>query len=76
MTYELSAITATVLGGTNLFGGRATIIGTIVGALIIGVLQNGLNLLAVSSFYQQISLGAVLVFAVWLDRLNQKRATR
>jgi ribose/xylose/arabinose/galactoside ABC-type transport system permease subunit len=72
-SYELTAITATVLGGTNLFGGRATIIGTLIGALIMGVLQNGLNLLAVSSFYQEISIGAVLVLAVWLDQVNRAR---
>ena len=57
LNYELTAITATILGGTNLFGGRATIIGTLIGALIMGVLQNGLNLLAVSSFYQQMAIG-------------------
>ena len=72
-TYELTAITATMLGGTNLFGGRATIIGTLIGALIMGVLQNGLNLLAVSSFYQQMAIGTVLVLAVWLDQLNRAR---
>lgn len=72
-SYELTAITATVLGGTNLFGGRATIVGTLIGALIMGVLQNGLNLLAVSSFYQEISIGAVLVLAVWLDQVNRTR---
>lgn len=75
-SYELTAITATVLGGTNLFGGRATIFGTLVGALIMGVLQNGLNLMAVSSFYQQILIGVVLVLAVWLDQINQRRARR
>jgi ribose/xylose/arabinose/galactoside ABC-type transport system permease subunit len=76
VSYELTAITATVLGGTNLFGGRATIFGTLVGALIMGVLQNGLNLMAVSSFYQQILIGVVLVLAVWLDQVNQGRAKR
>ncbi len=74
--YELTAITATILGGTNLFGGRATIIGTLIGALIMGVLQNGLNLLAVSTFYQQIAIGSVLVLAVWLDQVNRARGQR
>ena len=74
--YELTAITATILGGTNLFGGRATIIGTLIGALIMGVLQNGLNLLAVSSFYQQMAIGTVLVLAVWLDQVNRARSQR
>ncbi len=73
ISYELTAITAAILGGTNLFGGRATIVGTLIGALIMGVLQNGLNLLAVSSFYQQMAIGAVLVLAVWLDRINRAR---
>jgi len=76
LNYELTAITAAILGGTNLFGGRASIIGTLIGALIMGVLQNGLNLLAVSSFYQQMAIGAVLVLAVWLDRINRSRSQR
>ena len=76
LNYELTAITATILGGTNLFGGRATIVGTLIGALIMGVLQNGLNLLAVSSFYQQMAIGSVLVLAVWLDQLNRSRRMR
>jgi len=76
LNYELTAITATILGGTNLFGGRATIIGTLIGALIMGVLQNGLNLLAVSSFYQQMAIGSVLILAVWLDQLNRRRRMR
>jgi len=76
LNYELTAITATILGGTNLFGGRATIVGTLIGALIMGVLQNGLNLLAVSSFYQQMAIGTVLVLAVWLDQINRTRRLR
>ncbi len=71
--YELTAITAAILGGTNLFGGRASVVGTLIGALIMGVLQNGLDLLAVSSFYQEMAIGAVLVLAVWLDQLNRGR---
>ncbi len=69
MNFELAAITAAIIGGTNLFGGRATVFGTVIGALIMGVLQNGLNLLAIPSFWQQISIGIVLVVAVWLDQL-------
>lgn len=76
LNYELTAITATILGGTNLFGGRATIFGTLIGALVMGVLQNGLNLLAVSSFYQQMAIGTVLVLAVWLDQINRARLQR
>lgn len=66
--YELDAIAAVVLGGTSLSGGRGYMTGTLVGALIIGVLNNGLNLLEVSSFYQQIVKGAVILLAVLLDR--------
>ena len=72
MNFELAAITAAIIGGTNLFGGRATILGTVIGALIMGVLQNGLNLLAIPSFWQQISIGIVLVVAVWLDQLAKQ----
>ncbi len=72
ISYELTAITATILGGTNLFGGRGSVVGTLIGALIMGVLQNGLNLLAVRPFYQQIAIGAVLILAVWLDRINSR----
>ena len=73
LNYELTAITAAIIGGTNLFGGRGSILGTLIGALIMGVLQNGLNLLAVQSYYQQMAIGAVLIFAVWLDQMNRSR---
>ncbi len=76
INYELTAITATILGGTNLFGGRGSVIGTLIGALIMGVLQNGLNLTAVRPFYQQIAIGAVLILAVWLDRINSSGGWR
>jgi ribose/xylose/arabinose/galactoside ABC-type transport system permease subunit len=76
LSYELTAITATILGGTNLFGGRGSVAGTLIGALIMGVLQNGLNLLAVRPFYQQIAIGAVLILAVWLDRINSREGWR
>ncbi|MBA2871241.1 ribose transport system permease protein [Anoxybacillus calidus] len=70
-SYELDAIAAVVLGGTSLSGGRGWIFGTLVGALIIGVLNNGLNLLNVSSFYQQVIKGAVILLAVILDRRKE-----
>ncbi|GAK39197.1 ribose ABC transporter permease [Paenibacillus urinalis] len=67
-SYELDAIAAVVLGGTSLTGGRGLIVGTLIGALIIGVLNNGLNLLGVSSFYQMVVKGVVIVIAVLIDR--------
>ncbi|MFD2762095.1 ABC transporter permease subunit [Lentibacillus juripiscarius] len=66
--FELDAIAAVVIGGTSLMGGRGRIFGTLVGALIIGVIDNGLNLLNVSSFYQQIVKGGVILLAVLMDR--------
>ncbi|MCG1011807.1 ribose ABC transporter permease [Tepidanaerobacter sp. GT38] len=65
---ELDAIAAVVLGGTSLAGGEGHIAGTFIGALIIGVLNNGLNLLNVSSYYQQFVKGVVILIAVLLDR--------
>ena len=73
MMYELDAIAATVIGGTSLMGGEGTLAGTLVGALIMGVLRNGLNLLGVSSFLQQIVIGAVIVGAVLVDTLLKRR---
>ncbi|MEX2272422.1 MAG: ABC transporter permease [Vicinamibacterales bacterium] len=73
MMYELDAIAATVIGGTSLMGGGGTLAGTLVGALIMGVLRNGLNLLGVSSFLQQIVIGAVIVGAVLIDTLLKRR---
>ncbi|OOP66174.1 ribose ABC transporter permease [Heyndrickxia oleronia] len=67
-SYELDAIAAVVLGGTSLSGGRGKIFGTLIGALIIGTLNNGLNLLGVSSFYQMVVKGIVILIAVLLDR--------
>ena len=76
INYELDAIAATVIGGTSLMGGEGTLGGTLVGALIMGVLRNGLNLLGVSSFLQQIVIGAVIVVAVLLDMaLKRKHRT-
>lgn len=66
--YELDAIAAVVIGGTNLSGGVGSIGGTIVGALIIGVLNNGLDLMNVSSYYQQIVKGMIIVTAVLLEK--------
>lgn len=68
MGYELDAIAAVVLGGTSLAGGKGRISGTLIGALIIGTLNNGLNILNVSSFYQQVVKGIVILLAVLMDR--------
>lgn len=67
-SYELDAIAAVVLGGTSLSGGRGWIVGTLIGALIIGTLNNGLNLLGVSSFFQMVVKGGVIILAVLMDR--------
>lgn len=66
--YELDAIAAVVLGGTSMLGGQGTILGTVAGALIIGILNNALNLMDVSSYYQTIIKGLVILFAVLLDK--------
>ncbi len=66
--YELDAIAAVVLGGTSLAGGTGRILGTIIGALIIGILNNALNIMNVSSYYQMIAKGAVILLAVLMDR--------
>jgi ribose transport system permease protein len=70
--YELDAIAAVVIGGTSLSGGRGSIMGTVLGAIIIGVLNNGLVLLNVSPFWQQVVKGSVILLAVIIDRANSK----
>ncbi len=70
--YELDAIAAVVIGGTSLSGGVGGIGGTILGALLIGVINNGLDLLNVTSYYQAIVKGIIIVGAVWLDRQQNK----
>ncbi len=69
--YELDAIAAVVLGGTSMAGGIGTIAGTAIGALIIGVLNNALNLMQVSSYYQDVAKGIVILIAVLLDRKHK-----
>lgn len=73
-TENLDAITAVVLGGTSLFGGRGVILGTLVGALIVGVFRNGLTLMGVSSVYQVLVTGILVILAVAADQMSRKQA--
>ena len=70
--FELDAIAAVVLGGTKLSGGEGTLLGTLIGAFIIGIIGNGLNLLDVPSFYQYVVKGGIILIAVLLDTLRRK----
>ena len=72
MGYELDAIAAVVLGGTSLFGGEGELWGTLVGAFIMGILNNGLNMLNVSSFYQQVAKGIVILIAITVAQSGKK----
>jgi ribose transport system permease protein len=74
LSYELDSIAAVVIGGTSLNGGRGSIMGTVLGCLIIGVLNNGLVLLEVSPFWQQVIKGVVILVAVAVDRVGHKPA--
>lgn len=71
--YELTVIAGVVIGGTSLFGGEGSIFGTVVGILLIGVLSNGLTLLNVNPYYQQIVVGLIIVLAVFFDQLIKRR---
>jgi ribose transport system permease protein len=71
--YELDAIAAAVIGGVSLTGGEGTVVGALIGALIMGVLRNGLNLLNVSSFFQQVVIGGVIIGAVLVDTWFRQR---
>lgn len=71
---NLESITAVVLGGTSLFGGRGNVLGTLLGALIVGVFRNGLTLMGVESIYQWLITGILVILAVAVDQLSQRRA--
>jgi fructose transport system permease protein len=71
-TENLDAITAVVLGGTSLFGGRGVILGSLIGAIVVGVLRNGLTLMGVSSVYQVLITGILVILAVTVDQLSRK----
>lgn len=72
LMYELDVIAAVVVGGTSLFGGRGTIIGTFIGTMLIAVLRNGLNLVNVGSYVQQVVVGVVIILAVLIDQFRKK----
>jgi ribose transport system permease protein len=72
--YELQAIAAVIIGGTSLLGGRGTILGTLIGALIMSVLINGLRILAIQSEWQTVVVGIVVLVAVFADNLRKRRA--
>jgi fructose transport system permease protein len=73
-TDNLDSITAVVLGGTSLFGGRGTVLGTLIGALIVGVIRNGLQLMGVSPVYQVLITGILVILAVTVDQISRRRA--
>ena len=73
-TENLDAITAVVLGGTSLFGGRGIVLGSLLGALIVGVFRNGLTLMGVSSIYQVLVTGVLVILAVTADQLSRRGA--
>lgn len=72
ISYELDAIAAVVIGGTSLMGGQGNIIGSLIGALIMGVLRNGLNLLNVSAYMQQVAIGSIIIIAVLIDKYRTR----
>lgn len=73
--YELDAIAAVIIGGTSMFGGEGNVWGSLIGAVLMGVLRNGLNLLKVSPYIQMVAIGTVIVFAVAVDAIRRKRKT-
>jgi ribose transport system permease protein len=70
--FELDAIAAVILGGTSLFGGRGSIWGSLLGAVLITMIRNGMNLMEVSQFKQMMAIGAVVIVAVWIDVIRRK----
>lgn len=74
--FELDAIAAVILGGTSLFGGRGSIWGSLLGAVLITMIRNGMNLLEISQFRQMMAIGAVVIVAVWIDVIRRQRLLR
>jgi ribose transport system permease protein len=75
-TDNLNAIAAVVIGGTSLFGGVGTIIGTVVGAFIPTVLNNGFVINGINPFWQEVLVGATIVFAVYIDQVRRRRSSK
>lgn len=73
---ELDAIAAVIIGGASFFGGRGTVLGVFAGVLIMGLLRNGLNLMDVSVFWQQLLIGLIIILAVWIDVLRRRASVR
>ena len=73
---ELDAIAACIIGGASFFGGRGTVLGVFAGVMIMGILRNGLNLMDVSSFWQQVLIGSIIILAVYIDVLRRQFGTR
>jgi ribose transport system permease protein len=73
VAFEMDAIAAVVMGGTSISGGRGSIIGTLIGALMLGVLNNGLNMMGVSPYVQNIIKGLIILFAIYISRERRKR---
>ena len=73
MNYELEGIAASVIGGVSMMGGQGNIAGAIVGAFVIGVMRNGLNILGVNTYVQQVVTGLIIIGAVYLDIMRRRR---
>jgi len=73
VTYELQVIAAVVIGGGSLTGGEGTVIGTLIGAFIMGLLSNGSDLLGINPYWQQVIIGAIIILAVALDVARKRR---
>lgn len=72
LTYELTVIAAVVIGGTSLSGGRGTVWGSLIGALLIAVINNGMNLMGISPYFQELARGVIIILAVYVDRLREQ----
>lgn len=76
LTYEFKAITACVVGGTSLSGGSGTLVGTLIGAVIVGIIENAQNLLGINAYWQQVVRGLIILFAVIIDVVTKRAASK